>query len=186
MLSAVKLARETSVAESLHACEFAELVEEYSDAIYKFCRSLAFSKEDAEDLFQETFLKALEQQDKMAAAKSPEGFLFSTTVYLWKSLKRKYARRDRLAPAQPFDENLLYTVNMAEDIITEEENRTVRAVVAGLPEKFKIPVIMHYSIGMGLAEIANALDLPSGTIKSRLFKARKLIEKGLVLNGYER
>jgi len=186
MLSAVKSTKEAPAAEPLPAYGFAALVDEHGDKIYKFCRRLTFSKEDADDLFQETFLKALEQQHKMATAKSPESFLFSTTIFLWKSWKRKYARRDRLAPSKPFDENLLYTVNMVEDIIIEEENRTVRAIVADLPEKFKVPIIMHYSVGMGLAEIADALGLPDGTVKSRLFKARKLIEKGLVLNGYER
>jgi len=186
MLSAIKLATEAPVVEPLPACGFAALVDQHGDAIYKFCRRLTFSKEDANDLFQETFQKALEQQHKMGGAKSPESFLFSTAIYLWKSWKRKYARRDRLAPSKPFDENLLYTVNMAEDIIVQEENSLVRAIVADLPEKFEIPIIMHYSIGMGLADIADTLGLPGGTVKSRLFKARKLIEKGLVLNGYER
>ena len=81
-----------------------QLVEEFGDAVYKFCRSLTFSKEEAEDLFQDTFLQAFEQLAKLQAAENPRSFLFSTAVFVWKSRKRKYARRKRLAPAEQLDE----------------------------------------------------------------------------------
>lgn len=184
MISAAR--QTTAITEPVSSCEFAELVDLYGDSIYKFCRSLAYSKEEAEDLFQETFLTALEKSPKGGAIKNPQGYLFSVTMYLWKSWKRKHARRNRLAPIKPFDENLLFDYDMEYAFIAKEENRIVRAVVDGLPDKFKIPVLMHYSVGMGLTDIAAALNLPGGTVKSRLFKARKLIEKGLSLNGYEK
>ena len=182
MITAVR--QNTVISEPLPACEYADMVDLYGDSIYKFCRSLAYSKEEAEDLFQETFLTAMERSPKNI--KNPQGYLFSVTMYLWKSWKRKHARRNRLAPIRPFDENLLFEHDMEYAFISKEENRIVRAVVDGLPDKFKIPVLMHYSVGMGLADIAAALNLPSGTVKSRLFKARKLIEKGLDLNGYQK
>jgi RNA polymerase sigma-70 factor (ECF subfamily) len=157
--------------------EFSDLVDAYGDRVYQFCRSLAYSKTDADDLFQETFLKAFGQMAKARA--NPKGFLFSAALYTWKSWKRKYARRKRLAPVQPLDEAIASGEDMEDNFIAREEIRIVRGLVDGLPEKFKIPIILYYTMEMRVPDIATALKLPIGTVKSRLYKARKLIEKGL-------
>ena len=160
--------------------EFVALVDRHSDSVYKFCRSLTFSKEDADDLFQETFLRAFEQLSKISVSDNPQGFLFSTSLYIWKSWKRKYARRKRLAPAAPLDDTVACGVTMGDRFMVQEETRLVRALVEALPEKLKIPMILYYTIEMSIPDIAFTMKLPVGTVKSRLFKARKLIEKGLV------
>jgi len=165
---------------------YADLVDEYSDSVYRFCRSLTYSREDADDLFQETFLRAFEQLSKISVSDNPQGFLFSTSVYVWKSWKRKYARRNRLAPVLPLDEAVASEANMENDFMEQEETRIVRELVEALPEKFKIPVILYYTIEMNVSDIALTLKLPAGTVKSRLFKARKLIKKGLGEVQYEK
>jgi len=163
---------------------FADIVDTYSDGIYKFCRSLTYSKEDAEDLFQETFLQAMEQMPKINASGNPQSFLFSTTFYIWKSWKRKYARRDRLAPTGPLNERVPYGVSLEDSFMAKEDTRIIREQVDSLPDKYKAPVLLYYSVEMGVGDIAAALSLPVGTVKSRLHKARKLIEKGLTKIGY--
>jgi RNA polymerase sigma-70 factor (ECF subfamily) len=160
--------------------EFAELVDAYGSAVYKFCRSLAYSKEDADDLFQETFMRVLEQPSKIEMSESPQSFLFSTTLYIWKSWKRKYARRNRIAHVEPLYEIAANGGDLEESAIEREETRIVREMVEALPEKFRIPIILYYTMEMSVADAAQALKLPVGTVKSRLFKARKLVEKGLV------
>jgi RNA polymerase sigma-70 factor (ECF subfamily) len=158
---------------------FADLVEEHGDSVYRFCRSLAYSKADADDLFQETFLKAFECLPGRKASGNPQAFLFSTALYTWKSWKRRYARRKRLAPARP-----LYDAaagdNTAEGLLAREEIRTVRRLVEALPDRFKMPVILYYTMDMSVPDIALTLKIPAGTVKSRLYKARKLIEKGMI------
>jgi RNA polymerase sigma-70 factor (ECF subfamily) len=161
------------------------LVDNYGDAVYRFCRSLTYSKEDAEDLFQETFIKAFEQLPKINASDNPKNFLFSIALYLWKSWKRKYARRNRLIPIQPLDDGLASDAVTEDHVLSQESTRIVRELVHTLPEKLKIPIILYYTVEMNLSDIATTLKLPVGTIKSRLYKARKLIEKGLVEIGYE-
>jgi RNA polymerase sigma-70 factor (ECF subfamily) len=158
----------------------------HGDSVYKFCRNLTYSKEDAEDLFQETFIKTFEQLAKLNASNNPKSFLFSTALYLWKSWKRKYARRNHLAPVEPLGDEVLDVDSMEDSIMAQEDIRIVRAIVDSLPEKFKIPIILYYTIQMSIPEISTTLKFPEGTVKSRLHKARKLIEKGLVENGYER
>ncbi|MCL2527123.1 MAG: RNA polymerase sigma factor [Defluviitaleaceae bacterium] len=160
------------------------LVDIYSGQLYKFCRSLTYSKEDAEDLFQETFIKAFDH----LARENPQGLLFSTAIYIWKSWKRKYARRNRLAPTtplSPMDENTASSMDIEGEYAQKEDIRIVKELVAALPDKFRIPTILYYNAELGVSDIALALKVPAGTVKSRLHKARKLIQEGLVKNGYE-
>ena len=163
---------------------FKDLVDNYNEQIYRFCCRLTYSKEDAEDLFQDTFLKAFEQLPKINTSSNPKSFLFSTALYLWKSRKRIYARRNRLAPIQPLDDGMTSNISMEDSILIKEENRIVSKLVETLPEKIKIPTILYYTVEMNVQDIALTLKIPVGTVKSRLFKARNLIEKGLVENGY--
>jgi len=156
------------------------LLAAYGGPVYKFCRSLTYSREDAEDLFQETFLKVLEAPGKFQAAGSQQGFLFSTALFLFKDKKRKYARRQRIAPVTVLDEAVAAEDTVDEAILAEEELQLVRTLVEALPEKYKIPTILYYTLELPLPEIAAMLGIPAGTVKSRLFTARKLVEKGLL------
>ena len=165
---------------------FEDLVDEYSNSVYKFCRSLTYTKDDADDLFQETFSKAFEQQSKIISSGNPKGFLFSISLYIWKSWKRKYARRQRLAPAEPLEETVSSGEKVEDKLMEEEEIRIVRKLIEELPNKFKIPTILYYTAEMSVSDISDTLKLPQGTVKSRLFKARKLVEKGLVAIKYEK
>ena len=156
-----------------------DLVDEYGGSVYKFCRSLTYSKEDADDLFQETFLRVFEKPSKINVCENPQSFLFSTAIFIWKSWKRKFARRNRIAPAATLNETTEGGDDLEAGIIMREEARIVRDLVEALPENLRIPIIMCYTMEMSLANIAATLCIPVGTVKSRLFKARKLIEKGL-------
>lgn len=163
---------------------FENLVDEYSPSVYKFCRSLTYCKEDAEDLFQETFLRTFEGLTKKNDADNLQNYLFSTCLYIWKSWKRKYARRKRLAPVEVLQETTASDIDIEDHLLSQEEIRTVRQLVEALPDKFKIPTILYYTMQMNISDIALTLKLPTGTVKSRLFKARKLVEKGVVAIHY--
>lgn len=164
--------------------KFSDLVDEYGDLLYRFCRSLTYSREDAEDLFQETFSKAFELLPKLAAAESAQGFLFSTALYIWKDWRRKYARRKRLAPMEPLGD-LVSSEETEKEIVEQEQRRIVGGLIDTLPPKFRIPLILYYTVEMSVSEIASVLKIPAGTVKSRLFKARKMIKKGLEAIHYD-
>jgi RNA polymerase sigma-70 factor (ECF subfamily) len=164
-----------------------ELVDEYGSSVYRFCRSITFAKEDADDLFQDTFLKTFAQMSKIAKANNPQSFLLSTAAYLWKSRRRKYARRNRLAPEVEINESVdsdRVTASAEDDFLLREEQIFVRRLVKTLPGKLKIPLILYYTNEMSVSDIASALKLPEGTVKSRLHRARKIIEKGLIEYDY--
>lgn len=161
-----------------------EWIKDYGGQVYKVCRSLAFSREDADELFQETYLKALEQLQKRTMPTNPQGFLFTTSVFIWKEWKRKYARRNRIVLIEQMDETIADNTSVEESVLKQEEIRITRELVDTLPDKFKTPIILYYTLEMTIPEIASTLNIPDGTVKSRLHKARKLIGKGLVQNGH--
>ena len=156
------------------------LAEEHGSALYRFCRSLTFTREDGEDLFQDTFLKALERPQRLAA--DPRSFLFATALSLWRSRKRKYARRERIAPSEPLEDQAVPAEGPEEALLAQEEERLVREAVAALPEKYRLPLVLFYAMEMKVNDIARTLGLPPGTVKRRLFTAWELVEKGLTGN----
>jgi RNA polymerase sigma-70 factor (ECF subfamily) len=157
----------------------ARLVDAHGTMLYRFCRKLTFSKEDAEDLFQETWLRVLRSPGKLLRAESPQSFLCAAALSLWKSRQRKYARRGRIAPEQPPDEFLADSGESPEEaMLRRAEQELMQSLVDQLPEKLRTPLIMRYTLELDVAEIAGALHLPPGTVKSRLFYARQEIKKG--------
>jgi RNA polymerase sigma-70 factor (ECF subfamily) len=167
--------RETIIFKTEYS--YSEMVDEYANSLYKFCRSIAFSKQDAEDLFQETFLKALEQFEKVKQSGNPRNFLFATAAYIQKSRKRKFAVRRRLAPTVPLNDFIVSGENQEDDLLAQEQSRQVREAVFSLPDKLRIPVILYYGMELPISEIAGIINRPGGTVKSRLHKARNIIKK---------
>ena len=158
--------------------DIGRLVDQYALPVYRFCRGLAFSREDAEDLFQDTFLKALERPEKLAP--DPKRALFAGALSLWRSRKRKYARRARIAPTEPLlDQAVPGGEDPEASMLAREEEQRVRDVVAALPEKYRVVLVLYYSVEMKINDIALTLSLPVGTVKRRLHTARGLVEKGL-------
>jgi len=157
-----------------------QLVSEYSDIVYRFCLSLTFRKEDADDLYQDTYLRAFSEIEKIRASENPQNFLLSIASSLWKSQKRKYARRNRIAPVTDIDESYINdSAGLEETIVANEEIQVVREMVNDLPDKLKITAVMYYTVEMSISDIAETLRIPIGTVKSHLSRARGIIRKGL-------
>lgn len=164
-----------------------ELLERHGVELYRFCRQLAANKTDADDLYQETFLSAVERMRQIDERRNPKAYLISTALYIWKSNRRKYARRQRLAPTgsmqdlpEPVDAS-----DLEDDLIKQDLCRQVRCAAVALDDKLRIPLYLHYTLEMTLEEIAAVLDVPCGTVKSRLHRARMLIKQRLEAHGYE-
>ncbi len=165
--------------------EFETCVEEYSKDIYSFCKHLTCSLQEAEDLYQNTFLKALELNDKIDFRHNPKSYLLSITIRIWKNQKRKFAWRKRITDMHPLtDASLEQTSNpkepsLEEIILKEEEKSLVRTAVSHLPERLKLPTLLYYMETLSVTQISELLHIPAGTVKSRLYQARKQLEKEL-------
>lgn len=171
-----------------------DLIKLHGKTVYGFCQKLVKNKADADDLYQETFLKAMELCNKIDSDNNPRGFLISIAVGIWKNNRRKYARRQRIAPLEALNEeavdNYIYAnESTPEDVVISNELRImVQNAVDKLNDKLRIPLYMYYTAEMSNEDIASSLKIPRGTVKSRLYKARKTLKNILELevDEYER
>ena len=172
----------------MKARELEKCIDEFGTEIYRFCMNLCMDKANAEDLYQQTFLKALESDMELDWEQNPKALFFSFAYNLWKSEQRKNARRFTLAPCVNLDEasesSLRSEENIEENIFRQELIAETNKIIEGLPEKIRVPLILYYLFEQPVDEIAKEIKKPPGTVKSRLFKGRSLIKKRLEELGY--
>lgn len=167
----------------MEACDIDLLVEQYGDSLYRYCRGLTYTLEDAEDLYQQTFLKAFELHKRISMDKNPRAFLMSVASNLWKNHKSKYARRERIAPTVSSETEGLQietedgSQNILDQIVKEEQLSYLRSCVERLPAKQKQVILYFYAGELSVEEIAGILKIPKGTVKSRLHLAREQLKK---------
>lgn len=111
-----------------------------------FCCHLTGNVQEAEELYQDTFLKAVELMKNIDYENNPKSFLISIALRLWKNKKRKYAWRMRIAGTESLIEETVENLEAencpVEEMIQKEIQRQVRKAVAGLEEKYRIPVYL--------------------------------------------
>ena len=87
--------------------ELMQLITEYGMYLYSFCCNITGNKMDADDLYQDTFLKAAELRHKLNSSGNPKSYLMGISVKLWQNQRKKYAVRQRILPMVEYDENLV-------------------------------------------------------------------------------
>ena len=174
----------------MDAREIEKCIDEFGTDVYRFCLNLCMDKADAEDLYQQTFLKALEMERTLDWQQNPKALFFSIANNLWKSDKRKWSRRNTIAPSSNIDEEteavLQSEESVEENFIQKEMIAEVNRIIQTLPEKIRIPLTLFYLSDCSIEQIAVIIKKPPGTIKSRLSKGRSIIKKRLEEYGYER
>ncbi|MCR4840061.1 MAG: RNA polymerase sigma factor [Lachnospiraceae bacterium] len=163
-------------------------IEEYGKDVYSFCVYLTRNREDAEDLYQQTFLTALSKPDD-AVTGNPKSFLISIAANHWRNERRKRIWRNEKAGIVHFGEGDADAAadlrpNAEEDFIKNDEIMALRENVKKLADKYRVTVLMFYMEEMSLKEIASALHVPVGTVKSRLNKAKSILKE--MMADYER
>jgi len=151
--------------------------------LHNFAYNLTKNGEDAKDLFQETAFRALTNRDKFRIGTNFKAWSFTIMKNIFINNYRKKARSKTIIDST---DNMFYinsgsnaVSNGAESNIMMEE---LSKMIGGLDEIIRIPFLMHYK-GFKYQEIADELGLPLGTVKSRIFFARKEL-KQLVLGRY--
>ena len=161
--------------------ELERCIEVYGKDIYTFCLWLAKNQACADDLYQDTFLTAIEVIDRIDSEETMKSYLLSISLRLWKNRKRKWAWRNRIAPTVEMDENfpvdLAYEEN--DKILADEKSAVLKSAIAALPEKYRVIILLYYMEEIPQEKIAAILHVPIGTVKSRLYAARKLLKSEL-------
>lgn len=167
--------------------ELESCIEAYGKDIYNFCLHLTKETEQAEELYQDTFLTAVEIRGRINNTENPKSYLLSICVRLWKNKQRKWAWRNRISPISTLVEACNKDVfhEDTDTILEAEKIMVVRKSIQKLDDKYRLVVLLYYMEELSLKQISQILHLPTGTIKTRLYTARKLLKSELEGYFYE-
>lgn len=147
---------------------FARIVERYWDRLYRWLFHLTRDRHQAEDLVQETFLKALAGLKSFQPGTNFRAWLYRIGHNNFVNLKRA----NRVSQAVP--ETLSDEAHPAPELAAQREAlQLVAEAVANLPEEYRSAILLRTDEGMSFREIAEALAITEETARWRVFKARK-------------
>jgi len=152
-----------------------DYIEKYGRRLYGLCRTLCQNPYDADDLYQETWLKIHQKFNQYNPEYEFEGWLTRICVNTYKD----HLRKKKLSLI--FD---LFETQEAKDAVLEnsvaEENEDfsdLHDAVQRLPDKLRLTVVLYYFKEFDINETAAILSIPPGTVKSRLSKSRMLLKE---------
>lgn len=167
--------------------QFETLLDRHGNDIFGFCCYLTGSRGLAEDLYQDSVLKAFELIGRIDGnsengLRSAKNYIIGIAVKLHRNLMRKKSVTDSffISGGEMVLNSVADNMNVAAEMERKTEEAAVRRIVSGLPEKLRVVVYMFYYAEMSVNDIAQQLEIPSGTVKSRLNKARKTIKMKLL------
>lgn len=152
-------------------------IQQYGRRLFGLCLHLCADRQDAEDLYQECWLKVMAHLDRYDPERDFEPWLTAICVNLYRSRLRRLARSpifDGFSTAE--EKNELFQQVPAPE---QEDHSEVREAVDRLPEKLRLVVLLYYFEDMDVDSTAKLLKIPAGTVKSRLSKARALLREVL-------
>ncbi|MGL6178020.1 MAG: RNA polymerase sigma factor [Tannerellaceae bacterium] len=163
----------------MNAQQFQQKLMSLQGNMMSFALTLTANRDDAEDLLQDTTLKALDNQDKFVDNVNFKGWVLTIMRHTFINNYHKVLRTQTVVD-QEID---LYNLNVTNETGFESPDgayamNEINKAINNLNDELKIPFSMFLT-GYKYNEIANKLDLPLGTIKSRIFFARKTLQDKL-------
>lgn len=163
--------------------EFNNQLNELSSALQAFAYKLTKSADDSRDLYQETAYRALTNSDKFRPGTNMKAWLFTIMRNIFINNYRKKIKSNTIFDAT--DNN--YYLNAGKKALVNDADsnmmtQELKNIISALDSNTQVPFMMHY-YGYKYKEIASQLNLPLGTVKSRIFFARKELKK-VILGRY--
>ncbi|HEX6537437.1 MAG TPA: sigma-70 family RNA polymerase sigma factor [Gemmatimonadaceae bacterium] len=174
-------ARSTADARDRRARFEAEVLA-HLDALYSFALKLTHERDDAEDLVSETVLRALDRWEQYQLGTNARAWLFTILYHAFVSRKRRIDARELPLPEDSDGWSANETVGDPDpegrfyDSFVDEE---ITRAIDSLPEDYRMTLVLSDVHGLRYAEIAEILGIPEGTVKSRLFRGRRILQKQL-------
>lgn len=164
--------------------EYPELIERYLDSLWFTALRLTKNRQDAEDLVQETCLKALENLDSLRSKSKAKAWLLKILTNIFINKYRKEQNSPELIDIDPdFLEPIFYKsgqyIDIEKEIFSMVMDGEVKEAVESLPLEFRIVVLLVDMEGLSYREVAEILDISSGTLASRLYRGRRLLRDSL-------
>ena len=163
----------------MNSLKFQDRLLGLQDNLLNFAYMLTANREEAKDLLQDTTLKALDNEDKYIDNVNFKGWVFTIMRNIFINNYRRVVRNQTIID-QTED---LYHLNLPQDsgFASPEGSFTVKEITTAInsfSEEYRIPFSMHVA-GYKYDEIAEKMDLPLGTVKSRIFFARQRLQEML-------
>ena len=156
------------------------------DAVYRFSLRLTGSPADAEDLAQETFLRAYRAWDRFEPGTRAKSWLFTICRNVFLRQRQHESRREEIMQQAILDlsgdESVLFVPGQQDperSFFFSLIDASILDSIQNVPAEFREVVMLSDVQGLTYAEISDALDLPIGTVKSRLFRGRRLLQTAL-------
>jgi RNA polymerase sigma-70 factor (ECF subfamily) len=173
---------------------FADVARDHLDRLYGFCVRLTNDPGDAEDLVQETLMRAMRAYDDLRDPSRAKAWLFAIATNARRDLFRAQGRQvatvsldstgaegdefslfETIAIEDPFP----YSDELHLDFLRLFHDDDVRAVFGSISSDFRLPLILTVIHGFSCKQAAAILNIPLGTVLSRLHRGRKQLERGL-------
>jgi RNA polymerase sigma-70 factor (ECF subfamily) len=161
----------------------AGLIERYQHRLYRYLLRLVSQPSTAEDLFQQTWIRVMERIQKYDSRRSFEGWLFAVAHNL--AIDHLRRRRPESLDEPTYSGETQADLTRSTDpgaldqLLSKERAGLVVDAVADLPIPFREVITLRFEEEMKLEEIAVALSLPMGTVKTRLHRALKALKQSL-------
>jgi RNA polymerase sigma-70 factor, ECF subfamily len=156
--------------------------EEYYDRIYRHVLGMVHNPTEAEDLTQETFLRAYQQRDSLREAGAFVAWLYRIATHITLDRLRLRARRAPREAESDVDEIDLHdpdAPSLQQTIEQKEMSECVQRYLTELPDSYRAVILLHDLHGLTGSQIAETLDLPLPTVKIRLHRARQRLQATL-------
>lgn len=161
---------------------------QHLDALYSFALKLARGRDDAEDLVSDTLLRAFERWEQYRLGTNIRAWLFTILYHVFVSRKRRVDARE----VQPHEDADGWSAHepvgepdpegrFFDSFLDDEITRAI----AALPDEYRSAVLLSDVQGLRYAEIAEVLHVPEGTVKSRLFRGRRILQRKLARYAVE-
>lgn len=173
--------------------EFNSSVLPFQDALYNFALKMTKDEDDAKDLLQESLLKAYRFFDKFEKGTNLKAWLFmilkNTFINMYRKTTRTPIQVD-YEDVQNFYENIkaneVSTSHYEEDAFSKTMDDEITNAISSLQEDYRTVIILSDIEGYSYEEIAEFIDTPVGTVRSRLHRARKMLYSKLYDYAKER
>lgn len=179
-----------SEAASLNKRGFEEEALPHLDAVYRFALRLSGAPDQAEDLVQETFLRAYKSWNQYTQGTQAKSWLFTICRNVFLRRRERGQRHDQIVSESadrsgpgPSAVNPVWVsvlgVDPEGDFFESIVDDRIIQAIEELPEEYRTAVVLSDLEGLPYAEIAELMEVPVGTVKSRLFRGRRQLQKAL-------
>jgi RNA polymerase sigma-70 factor (ECF subfamily) len=157
-----------------------EIVRRYKSAVFGVALGILGNPADAEDAAQDAFIRAFENLHRYDLKRKFSTWLFTVTANL---CKNKLRREKFFTPLKNLAQLRGPAEDPAEQVAREEREALVQQALQSLDEKYRAPLVLRFYGDLDYKEIAQALSLPEGTVKTRIHRGKAALKRWLETKG---